>query len=61
MIDTNTIVSGVAMFTFMIMALVLIILFARSRLVTSGDVTIEINGDPERAITVPAGSKNCNA
>lgn len=60
MIDTNTIVSGVAMFTFMIMALVLIILFARSRLVSSGDVTIEINDDPERAITVPAGSKLLN-
>ncbi|MGI9289245.1 MAG: NADH:ubiquinone reductase (Na(+)-transporting) subunit F [Pseudomonadales bacterium] len=60
MIDTNTIISGVAMFTAMVMSLVLVILFARSRLVSSGDVTIEINEDPERAITVPAGGKLLN-
>ncbi len=60
MLDTGTIVSGVAMFTIMVMSLVLVILFARSRLVSSGDVTIEINDDPERAITVPAGGKLLN-
>lgn len=57
MIDTGTIISGVAMFTAIIMALVVVILVARSRLVSSGNVTIEINGDPEKAITVPAGGK----
>lgn len=57
MIDIGTIISGVVMFTAVVMALVLIILFARSRLVSSGNVTIEINGDPEKAIEVPAGGK----
>jgi Na+-transporting NADH:ubiquinone oxidoreductase subunit F len=55
--DLGTIVSGVVMFTIVVMALVLVILFARSKLVNSGDVTIEINGDPEKTITVPAGGK----
>ncbi|MBE9539207.1 MAG: NADH:ubiquinone reductase (Na(+)-transporting) subunit F [Proteobacteria bacterium] len=50
-----TIVFGVGMFTAMILALVLIILFARARMVSTGDVTILING--ERKVTVPAGGK----
>lgn len=50
-----TIVFGVSMFTAIVLALVLVILFARTRLVSSGDVTIEING--EKTITVPAGGK----
>jgi Na+-transporting NADH:ubiquinone oxidoreductase subunit F len=57
MIDTQIIGIGVAMFTVIVMSLVFIILSARSKLVSSGDVTIEINGDPERSITVPAGDK----
>src|SRR5690606_8393751 len=56
MIDT-TVVLGVVMFTVMVLVLVLFILAARSRLVSSGDVTIEINGDPEKSIVVPAGGK----
>lgn len=55
--DVTTIAGGVAMFTVVIMALVLVILYARSHLVSSGDVRIEINGDPERTLTVPAGGK----
>lgn len=50
-----TIVYGVAMFTAIVLALVLIIMFARSRMVSTGDVHIEING--EKTITVPAGGK----
>lgn len=50
-----TIVYGVGMFTAIVLALVLIIIYARSLLVNSGDVTIEING--EKTITVPAGGK----
>lgn len=46
---------GVGMFTVIVLSLVGIILFARSKLVASGDVTIEINN--ERSITVPAGGK----
>lgn len=60
MLDINTIVAGVAMFTGVVMALVAIILFARSRLVCSGEVVIEINDDPERAIEVDAGGKLLN-
>ncbi len=48
---------GVGMFTAIVAVLVAVILVARSRLVSSGDVTIEINGDPERSIKVPAGDK----
>jgi Na+-transporting NADH:ubiquinone oxidoreductase subunit F len=55
--DINTIISGVVMFTVVVMSLVALILFARSKLVSTGDVTIEINDDPEKAITVPAGGK----
>lgn len=57
MIDTGTIFGGVAMFTVIVMSLVAIILFARSRLVSTGNVKIEINDDPERTISVPAGGK----
>lgn len=57
MIDTGTIISGVVMFTAIIMGLVFIILIARSRLVSSGDVVIEINNDTDKSLTVPAGGK----
>ena len=40
------IILGVSMFTAIVIALVLVILFAKSKLVSSGDVTISINGDP---------------
>mgnify|MGYP001821170584 FL=1 len=50
-----TIIYGVCMFTAIVLVLVAIILFARSRLVSTGDVNILING--ERTITVPAGGK----
>jgi len=46
---------GVLMFTVIILCLVLGILFARKRLVASGDVNIEING--EKSLTVSAGDK----
>jgi Na+-transporting NADH:ubiquinone oxidoreductase subunit F len=51
----ETIVFGVAMFTTVVVALVLVILMARSRLVATGDVTILINDEKE--IKVPAGDK----
>jgi len=58
--DITTIVGGVVMFTVVVMALVVIILAARSKLVSSGDIQIEINGDPAKAITVAAGGKLLN-
>ncbi|AQQ67553.1 NADH:ubiquinone reductase (Na(+)-transporting) subunit F [Microbulbifer agarilyticus] len=46
---------GVGMFTVIVIALVAIILVARSRLVNTGDVNILVNG--EKTLTVPAGGK----
>ncbi len=51
------IILGVGMFTAMVLALVAIILFAKSKLVSSGDVTILINDDPDKAITAKPGDK----
>ncbi|MGO2497674.1 MAG: NADH:ubiquinone reductase (Na(+)-transporting) subunit F [Vibrio litoralis] len=59
--DTNVILLGVAMFTLIVLALVLVILFAKSKLVPDGDITISVNGDPEKAIVTGAGSKLLNA
>jgi len=52
---TTEIILGVAMFTVVILALVVFIIAARNKLVASGDVNIEING--EKTVTVPAGDK----
>ena len=51
------IILGVGMFTAIVLVLVLVILFAKSKLVAEGDVTISINGDPEKAVTTAAGGK----
>ena len=51
----NEITLGVAMFTGIVLALVVIILLARAQLVSAGNVNIEING--EKTISVPAGDK----
>jgi len=51
----DTIILGVVMFTAIVLALVAVILAARSRLVATGGVTIEING--ERRIEAAAGDK----
>ncbi|MEX0740513.1 MAG: NADH:ubiquinone reductase (Na(+)-transporting) subunit F [Pseudohongiella sp.] len=58
--DITTIVAGVLMFTVVVMLLVMLILAARAKLVSSGDVKIEINGDPDKSITVAAGGKLLN-
>ncbi len=51
----ETVVLGVVMFTAIVLAMVTIILLARSRLVATGTVKIEIN--EERVIDVPVGGK----
>jgi len=51
----NTIILGVAMFTAIVLGLVAIIVLARGKLVSSGEVSIEING--EKTISVAAGDK----
>ncbi len=53
----NEIILGVLMFTAVVLSLVAIIIVARAQLVSSGAVTISINDDPEKAITVAAGDK----
>jgi len=50
---------GVAMFTVIVLALVILILAAKARLVASGDVSILVN--EQKTITVPAGGKLLNA
>ena len=49
------VLSGVAMFTVVVLALVALLLGARRRLVQSGEVTITINDDPAKALKVAAG------
>lgn len=48
---------GVVMFTLIVLALVLLILFAKSKLVPTGNITISINGDPNKAIVTQPGGK----
>ena len=48
---------GVTTFTGIVLILVLVILAARARLVSSGDVTIEINNDPEKSLQTSSGNK----
>lgn len=48
---------GVGMFIVIVMALVAIIMFAKSKLVPEGDITITINGDPNKRITAQSGDK----
>lgn len=52
---------GVGMFTAVILLLVVLILMARSKLVSTGDIQIEINGPEGKNIKVSAGGKLLNA
>jgi len=51
----DTFILGITLFTMIVLTLVSIIVFARGKLVSSGDVNITING--EKTVTVPAGGK----
>jgi Na+-transporting NADH:ubiquinone oxidoreductase subunit F len=57
----SLIIFSVAMFTLIVVLLVVIILFAKSQLVPSGNVKISINENPENELTVPIGGKLLNA
>lgn len=57
----NLILLGVVLFIVIVIALVLLIVFARSRLVASGSVKIVINDDEANTLTVPVGGKLVNA
>ena len=50
-----TVLLGVAMFTGVILSLVALLMVAKNRLVSSGAVSIGINGDPANALTVQSG------
>jgi Na+-transporting NADH:ubiquinone oxidoreductase subunit F len=50
-----TVIYGVIGFTVVILALVVILMVARSQLVSSGEVTITINDDPDKALKTQAG------
>ncbi|MEB6337676.1 NADH:ubiquinone reductase (Na(+)-transporting) subunit F [Serratia rhizosphaerae] len=54
------IILGVAMFTCIVMVLALLILFAKSKLVNTGDVAVEVNGDKDKSFHAPAGDKLLN-
>ena len=45
------------MVTVTVLTLVAVILAARAKLVSTGDVKIEVNGDPDATITAAAGDK----
>ncbi|MBK6600474.1 MAG: NADH:ubiquinone reductase (Na(+)-transporting) subunit F [Betaproteobacteria bacterium] len=51
----NEILTGVVMFTAVILLLVAILLAAKRKLVAHGDVSILINDDPAKALKTPAG------
>ena len=51
---------GVTTFTGVVLLLVMVILFARSKLVVSGDVNIEVNDDPDKTLVASAGGKLLN-
>jgi len=54
------IILGVVMFTCIVMVLALLILFAKSKLVNTGDIVVEVNGDQDKSFTAPAGDKLLN-
>ena len=49
------IILGIVMFTLIVLVLALMILFAKSKLVSEGDITIKVNNEKE--LTMPAGGK----
>jgi Na+-transporting NADH:ubiquinone oxidoreductase subunit F len=52
----TVILLGVAAFTGVVLLMVFILLVAKARLVSTGNVKITINGDESKALSVPAGS-----
>ncbi len=55
-----TIAIGVAVFVLVIVALVVVLMFAKSKLVSSAEVVITVNDDPDKAIHTRAGSTLLN-
>ena len=55
-----TIILGVTVFVTVIVALVLVLMFAKTKLVPSAEVSITINDDPDKAIVTPSGNTLLN-
>lgn len=55
--ELNLILLSTFMFTLIVVVLVFIILGAKSKLVSIGNVKIVINDDPKRSLTIPVGGK----
>ena len=53
----NDILLGVITFTLAVNLMILFILASRKFLVASGNIEIEMNEDPDRTLSVPAGGK----
>ncbi len=51
----ETVFLGVIAFSVMILSLVSLLMVARNYLVASGEVTVTINDDPEKALKVASG------
>jgi Na+-transporting NADH:ubiquinone oxidoreductase subunit F len=56
----TTVILGVVVFVLVVVALVIILMVAKSKLVSSADVKITVNDDPDKAITTPAGDTLLN-
>ena len=56
----SLVIFSVVMFILIVLALVALIIFAKSKLVASGNATISINDDPDKALKVPLGDKLLN-
>jgi Na+-transporting NADH:ubiquinone oxidoreductase subunit F len=57
----SLILFGSLMFTLIVLALVMLILTAKSYLVVHGDARININDDPDRQLLIPTGDKLLSA
>ena len=55
-----TILLGVGAFTALVVGLVAVLLVAKSKLVSSGEVSIIINDDPDKALKTAAGGTLLN-
>lgn len=56
----TTVILGVVVFVLIVVALVVVLMVAKSKLVSSGDVSITVNDDPDKAIVTPAGDTLLN-
>jgi len=56
----TTILLGVAVFVLVVVALVVVLMIAKSKLVSSADVELTINGDEDKKIVAPAGDTLLN-